>query len=80
MVYVPRPQDFAPFVALPRAEEPAAHKRGLLRRVLDALVEHRQRQIEKNVAHLIARRGGRLTDDIEREIMRSLFTAHWRVD
>jgi hypothetical protein len=80
MVLVPRPEDFAPYIALPRPAENAAPKRGIWRRFLDALVARRQRQIEGDVARLIARRGGRLTDDLEREIMRNIFTSNWRID
>jgi len=80
MVLVPRPEDFATYVAVPRPAENAAPKPGIWRRFLDAFVARRQRQIERDIARLIARRGGRMTDELEREIMRSIFTSNWRID
>jgi hypothetical protein len=51
---------------------------GILRRVFDALLkameESRQKQIEREIANYVALRGGRMTDDLEREITRRLFT------
>jgi hypothetical protein len=60
-------------------EHRAAHRAGLLRRVLDAVFESRQRQADKAIARFIANAGGRLTDDIERRIMRRLTTSDWSV-
>jgi hypothetical protein len=54
---------------------------GILRRVFDALLkameESRQKQIEREIANYVALRGGRMTDDLEREITRRLFTSDW---
>ena len=53
----------------------------ILRRVfgalLEAMHESRRRQTERDIANFVASRGGRLTDDLEREIMRRLFTSDW---
>jgi hypothetical protein len=57
----------------------AAHRAGLLRRALEAVFESRQRQADKAIARFIANAGGRLTDDIERRIMRRLTTSDWSV-
>jgi hypothetical protein len=54
-----------------------AGRAGVLRRVLDALRASRQRQIDRDIASLIAGRGGRITDDLEREITRRLLTSDW---
>ena len=54
-----------------------AGKAGMLQRVLDALRASRQRQTDREIASLIARRGGRITDDLEREITRRLLTSDW---
>src|SRR5262245_46449508 len=55
---------------------------GILRRVFAALLkamdESRQRQVEREIAKYVALRGGRITDDLEREITRRLFTSDWR--
>ena len=54
---------------------------GILRRVFDALLkameESRQKQIEREIANYVALRGGRMTDDLEREITPRLFTSDW---
>ena len=50
----------------------AARRRGLLRRLLDALVDARRREAEQQVARLVARSGGKFTDSLEREAERTL--------
>ena len=54
---------------------------GILRRVFGALVEalheSRRRQTERDIANYVASRGGRMTDDLEREITRRLLTSDW---
>jgi hypothetical protein len=52
---------------------PDANKRGILRRIFGAIFETRQEQIEREVARFVARSGGRITDDIERQIMQHFF-------
>ena len=51
---------------------------GVLRRIFDAILnamhESRRRQAEREIAYLVARQGGRITDDLEREMTRRLFT------
>jgi hypothetical protein len=46
---------------------PDANKPGILRRIFGAIFETRQQQIEREVARFVARSGGRITDDIERD-------------
>jgi len=54
---------------------------GILRRVfgafLEAMYESRRRQTDREIANYVALRGGRMTDDLEREITRRLFTSDW---
>ena len=52
---------------------PDVNKPGILRRIFGAIFETRQEQIEREVARFVARCGGRITDDIERQIMQRLF-------
>jgi uncharacterized protein YjiS (DUF1127 family) len=56
-------------------------KVGNLRRffdaILDAMHESRRRQAEREIVNFIARQGGHLTDDLEREMTRRLFTSNW---
>ena len=53
---------------------------GMLRRVFGALLntlhESRWRHTEQEIANYVALQGGRITDDLEREITRRLFTSH----
>jgi hypothetical protein len=55
---------------------------GILRRVfgalIDAMYESRRRQTERDIANYVASRGGgRMTDDLEREITHRLLTSDW---
>jgi hypothetical protein len=59
------------------APQAAAPRRGLLRRVLDALHESRQRAADREIARLLERTGGRMTDSIERQITERLTTNDW---
>ncbi len=45
--------------------------------ILDAMYESRQRQAEREIARFVALRGGRMTDEFEREIARRLITSDW---
>jgi hypothetical protein len=45
--------------------------------VLDAMHESRRRQAEREIANFVTRRGARMTDDLEREMTRRLFTSNW---
>jgi hypothetical protein len=59
----------------------AVNRVGILRRVfgalLNAMEESRQKQTEREIASYVALRGGPLTDDLEREMMRRLLTSDW---
>jgi hypothetical protein len=49
----------------------------LARRVSDGFEALRRREIDRDVARLLAQSGGRLTDSVEREIERTLFGSDW---
>jgi hypothetical protein len=49
----------------------------LARRVGDWFAARRQRQTDREIARLLARCGGRLTDSMEREIMQKALVSHW---
>ena len=49
---------------------------GLLRRVFDAVIQSRQRRVNEDIARYLHQSGGRLTDEIEREMMQQL-TRNW---
>jgi hypothetical protein len=50
--------------------------RGLLRRIFDAVTRSRQRHVNEHIARYLHQSGGRLTDEIEREMMQQL-TRNW---
>jgi hypothetical protein len=50
----------------------------LARRLTDTLDAQRQREVDREAARLLAQSGGRLTDSLEREIMRKAFPSDWR--
>jgi hypothetical protein len=54
-----------------------ANKPGILRRIFGAIFETRQEQIEREITRFVAQSGGRINDDIEREIMQRFFTSNW---
>ena len=45
-------------------------RRSLLRRLLDAMMESRRRQADREIARYLACTGGKFTDEVEREIER----------
>jgi hypothetical protein len=56
---------------------PDANRPGILRRIFGAIFETRQEQIEREITRFVAQSGGRINDDIEREIMQRFFTSNW---
>ncbi len=45
--------------------------------ILHAMHESRRRQAEREIANFVARQGGHITDDLEREMTHRLFTSDW---
>ena len=79
MTYAPRPNEFTPYfeAAVPATTRRPAPPRGLLRRLIGAMIGSRERQVDREVAQFIARTGGRLTDETERQITDRLITGRW---
>jgi hypothetical protein len=48
----------------------AGRKPGLWRRILDAMIESRRRQVDREIARYVERSGVAFTDTVEREIER----------
>jgi hypothetical protein len=69
-------RDVIPVSPSGRAEQRS--RPGLLRRLLDALVESRLQQTEHEIARYLESTGGKLTDTVEREIEERLYP-HRRV-
>ncbi|MBI5911504.1 MAG: hypothetical protein HY848_16330 [Betaproteobacteria bacterium] len=64
--------DFADKACAKRDARP--QRPSVLWRIFDAIIESRQQRANQEIAHhLLARSGGRLTDDIEHRITQSLF-------
>lgn len=53
-------------------------RRGILRRVADAVCERRRKRLERDIAYFIELRGGRITDEVERQITQRLLGGGWR--
>ena len=80
MTYAPRPNEFVPYFEAPaalahRVGGPRRH--GLLRRIFGGVFESREEQAERYAADYIARSGGRLTDEIERQITARIVGGNW---
>ena len=45
--------------------------------ILDAMHESRRRQAEREIANFVARQGGPMSDDLERDMTRRLFRSNW---
>jgi hypothetical protein len=66
---------------VPSKTATAPKRRGIFRRILDAMREARQREADRHIARfLAARSAGSLTDDLEREISQRLLTSNWSVN
>ena len=79
MTYAAHHRDLVPCfrdkASTPRSDA-VASKAGVLRRIFDAIIEPRHKQADRDIARLLARSGGRLTDDIEREMTQRLLTGN----
>ena len=63
------------------ASTAVAKRRGIWRRIFDAVYESRRRHADREVAAFIDRSGGRMTDNIEFQISQRLMTGDrngWR--
>ena len=78
MTYAANQKTLAPYVSYnPPKRNAIVKKVGILRRIFDAMHRSRRRQAEREIANFVARRGGRMTDGLEREMARRLFTSDW---
>ena len=58
---------------------PKAVERGFWARIYDAIWIARQRQADAEIARYLSQSGGKLTDDMEREISRRLGSENFRL-
>ncbi|PWT86915.1 MAG: hypothetical protein C5B56_11645 [Proteobacteria bacterium] len=66
------------FRAVSRRNKAGKSDVGFLRRVFEAVRRSRARRANQEIAHHLLQSGGRLTDEIEREMMRQL-TRNWNL-
>jgi hypothetical protein len=73
MSYAAHRKDFAPYIAKLEAREtnPSANA-GFWRGLLKAMSNSRRSRADRRIARFIEDRGGHLTDEIERELMRHM--------
>jgi hypothetical protein len=83
MTYAAHQRDFVPYFrdkASTTRSNAVANKAGVVRRIFDAIIEPRQKQADRDIARILARSGGRLTDDIEREMTQCLLPGNWNAN
>lgn len=81
MTYAAHHSHFTPYFADKASPKSnfVTKKPGVLWRIFDAIVDSRQKQADREIARRLTRSGGRITDDIEREMTQSLMTDNWNV-
>ena len=81
MSYAAHHKDFGSFVRHPAAPkgDAVSKKASILRRILDAFEQSRQREVDRHIAHFLDRSGRAFTDDLEREITSRVLTSNWNV-
>jgi len=73
MSYAAHRKDFAPYFAKLQARQNNHPVNvGFWRRLLEAISNSRRSRAERQIARFIEDRGGHLTDEIERELMRHM--------
>jgi len=74
MSYTAHHKDFSPYVCAPRARDDrnAPVRAGFWQRLSNAIGKYRQRRAEREIARFIQGRGGHLTDELERDLMRHM--------
>ncbi len=63
--------------AAPVANGFGAKLKRLARRLTGALEAQRHREVDREIARLLAASGGRITDSLEREIMQKVLASDW---
>jgi len=80
MSYTAYHKDFAPYVSTSKARDETRppEKTGLWRRLSNGFRNHRQRRAEREIGRFIQSRGGHLTDELERDLMRHIASSPYR--
>jgi hypothetical protein len=77
MAYATHNEDFGSCGGSPLAASNANKFMKLARRLSGAFRGHRESEVDREIARLLARSGGCLTDSLEREIMQKVFASEW---
>ena len=81
MSYTAHHKNLAAYVGDSARRNVTVNRGGILRRTFGALLyameKSRQKQTEREIENFVASRGGPLTDDLEREMMRRLLASDW---
>jgi hypothetical protein len=78
MSYAAYHRDFGSFVS--QASKAVPKRAGILRRIFDAFMASRQRDVDRQITRFLAARSARtVTDDLEREISHRLSTSNWNL-
>jgi hypothetical protein len=82
MSYAAHRKDFRSFVnhKANLKSETVAKTAGVLRRLVDGFLGWRQKEVDRQMAHFLARSGGMFTDEIERDMTDRLLTSNWSVN
>jgi hypothetical protein len=83
MSYIAHHKQFAPYVNTPRARDHTTSpaKAGFLQWLSNAVGNYKRRRAEREIARFIQGRGGHLTDELERDLMRHMTSSphYWRL-
>jgi len=80
MSYLPRREEFGAVPSDPLPKPAPVAKFGIIRRLIGALMESRQKEVDRKIARFLAARCAvHLTDGLEREISQLLLTSDWHV-
>jgi hypothetical protein len=79
MTYAAHHRDFVPYSGEKAStrSNAVAIKVAALRRNFEAIFGSRQKQADQDIARFLARSGGHLTDNVEREMTQRLLTGNW---
>jgi hypothetical protein len=78
MGYTAHHKEFGSLARPAVTKETVTQRSGILKRIFDAFVASRQREVDRQIARFLATRsGGVLTDSVEREISQRLLRSNW---
>jgi hypothetical protein len=80
MTYALHHREIVPCVEPKASAGTSARKTlGLFQRILAAIVDWRERQVDRDMARLLVQSSGRLTDELEREMTQRLLSGNWNL-